>query len=375
MSGSDGGTFRIAFVGHKTMPANYGGVEVSAEEIGARLAARGHTVISFTSGLAAERLTHRGIDCHRVGRVDGKHVGALSQAFTATVAAIRARPDIVHFQAMGPSVFAPLVRLLTRAEVIVTVAGRDDQRRKWGRLARQLMRLSYVSATRSTHGVIGVSKHLADELTPAVKGTCVYIPNGVMVPDAPSDDLTALGIDDRPFVLYAGRLVPEKRIETLIAAFRTLADDVDLIIAGGPAGAKGYEELLHRTAGDDGRIRFVGHQAAGTIDALMRRTSAFVLVSELEGLPIALLEATGRGAPVVLSDLPCHREVVGTAGPGARLVPVDDVHAIARAIADTLADPDASTDARRRRDRVLATYDWDAVAESTESFYRQLRDR
>ena len=107
----------------------------------------------------------------------------------------------------------------------------------------------------------------------------------------------------------------------------------------------------------------------------MRRTVVFVLVSELEGLPIALLEATGRGAPVVLSDLPCHREVVGTAGPGARLVPVDDVDAIARAIEDTLNDPAAASDARRRRERVLATYDWDVVAASTEAFYRRLRDR
>ena len=368
-------TIRVAFVGHKSLPANYGGVEVYAEEVGARLAELGHTVVSFTSGVQPGVSMHRGVECRRVGRVEGKHLGALSQALTATLAACRADVDIVHFMAMGPSIFAPIVRCLTSARVVVTVAGRDDKRRKWGPLARRLMRLSYFSCTRSSHCIIGVSQALTDELAPVTRGRCIHIANGVRVPDEPVVTLASIGVGDRPYLLYAGRLVPEKRAEVLLQAFAQIDSDHDLVIAGGAAGAEGYVEQLEALAEGDPRVRFLGHRNADEIDVLMRNTVAFVLPSELEGLPIALLEATGRGVPVVVSDLPCHREVLGSGGPGARIVPVGDVEALRAALVSCLHDPAAPTDARQRAAHITSTYRWDNVTEQVEAVYRQVLGR
>jgi glycosyltransferase involved in cell wall biosynthesis len=376
MGGSVGGTFRIALVGHKSLPANYGGVEVYAEEVGARLVERGHTVLSFTSSKDGGGTTYRGIERHRVGRFDGKHMGALSQALTATISACRAGADVVHFMAMGPSVFSPLVRVFTNATVIVTVNGRDDQRRKWGPIARRLMRLSYHTVTRAAHGVVTVSRDLESQFANVAKGDVIYIPNAVDVRVAADVDLGALGVGDRSYVLFAGRLVPEKRIEKLIEAFRTLGDDIDLVIAGGSGGAPEYEHALHAAAVGDPRIRFLGHRTAAEVDALMRRALAFVLPSELEGLPLALLEAAARATPLVVSDLPCHREIVGEAGPGAHVVAVDDVAGFAAAISTCVTDRCAAAhDAGIRARRVRDAYDWDSVTAQTEHFYRTFRTR
>ncbi len=369
-------SLRIAFVGHKTLPANYGGVEVYAEEVGARLADRHHTVLSFTSAVDGDGVVHRGVECRRVGRLEGKHMGALTQALTATVAACRSRVDVVHFMAMGPAIFAPVVRCFSDAAVVVTVAGRDDQRRKWGPVARRLMRLSYRACIHGSDALIGVSRALTDELAPVTRRRCVHIANGVSIPDAASVDLTDLGLGSRPFVLYAGRLVPEKRIEVLLEAFRGVTSDVDLVIAGGPAGARGYESRLHEMAAGDPRIRFLGHRRVEDVDALMRAASLFVLPSELEGLPIALLESTGRGVPVVVSDLPCHREVLLAGGPGARLVPVGDVAALRLAVEAVLMDPTAQLDASARAIRIRQAHCWDEVTRQVENVYRDvLADR
>jgi glycosyltransferase involved in cell wall biosynthesis len=368
MTPNQGAPIRVAFVGHKMLPANYSGIEVYAEEVGARLAARGHEVLSFTNGLAEEHLVHRGVQCHRVGQVDGKHMGALTQAFTATIAACRADVDIVHFMAMGPSIFAPIVRLFSSAQIVVTVAGRDDQRRKWGTLARRLMWLSYLTCTRMSDCVIGVSQALADELAPVTKRRCVHISNGVSVPPRPSVDLASFGLD-RPYLLYAGRLVPEKRVEDLLAAFARIDGDIDLVIAGGPAKAKGYLERLESIAAGDPRVRMLGHRSAEEVDALMRGASAFVLPSELEGQPIALLEATGRGVPVVVSNLPCNREVLGDSAPGAHLVPVGDIDALAAALQACIDDPAAIDDASARAVRIRDTYRWDTTSEQVEDVY------
>ena len=368
----------IAFVGHRGLPARYGGVEVHTEEIAVRLAARGHRVVSFASSPGGETTDeYRGIELRSVRRIDGKHIGAFSQALSATVALSRESFDVVHFMGMGPTVFVPVVRSLTRSTVVATIHGRDDLRRKWGPVAGRLMRLSFHACVRFPDRVIAVSRALARELEPRVGSRLVYISNGVTVPAGPDPEvsLREMGVDSTPFVLYAGRLVPEKRVEDLIEAFMALDTHASLVVAGEEASSYDYMMDLRRRTADEPRVRFIDHRSPAEVDLLMRHAAAFVLPSELEGLPIALLEATGRGVPVVVSDLPCHREVVTASGPGCRVVPVGDVPALAGAVLEALDHPEAARrGARVLADRVRREFDWDRVVDQLEATYRQALD-
>lgn len=372
----------IAFVGHRAMPSNYGGVEIYAEAIGQRLAKNGHRVMSFAAAPVSARRSdhelrstsgsrHEGIELHTTYRVNGKHIGALSQALLATLSACRHKPDVVHFMAIGPAVFAPLVRLLSRKSlIVVTVAGRDDQRKKWGWFARKLLKVAMAVSMRVPDQIIAVSEALAKELRTTTKRPVTAIANGVHIPERQTPGAKLPVDPGRRFILYAGRLVPEKRADDLLRAFAQIDDDVDLVLAGGAVGSVPYQTTLHELGAADPRVKFIGHRTVDEVDLLMRSADAFVLPSELEGMPIALLEAMGRGVPVVVSDLPCHLEVIGSESAGARIVGVGDVAALSAAMLDVLQDQAAArTDACKLAKGIRATHRWEAVADAVEQVY------
>ncbi len=368
---SNGDRLRIAFVGHRAMPSNYGGVEVYAEAVGDHLVKQGHTVLSFAAPAEAfDGSRYRGILVHTTGRINGKHIGALSQAFLSTLAACRSKADVIHFMAMGPTVFAPLVRLLSRRSVIVvTVAGRDDQRKKWSRVAKHLMKICFRVCIRVPDRIIAVSEDLADELRHQTPRPVIAVANGVSIPPR-ANPATRLPVEtDLPFLLYAGRLVPEKRVDSLLRAFALVDTQSNLVIAG--SGPARYTSMLKALAMQDERVRFIGHRSADEVDLLMRSAEMFVLPSELEGMPIALLEALGRGLPVVVSDLPCNREVFGRDSPGSRLVTVGDQQGLASAIEQTLENmTDARAAAAALSRHVRTAHQWKSVTRSVEEVYR-----
>ncbi len=366
---------RIAFIGQRSIPAAYGGVEVFAEEAGARLAALGHHVTAFCSEPGAKGTgEHRGITLRYVPVSNGKHTRALSQTFMSSIHCLGNRFDVVHYMAMGPTIASPIVRLGSKAGIVATVAGRDDQRAKWSKPAQLVMRTSLETLRRIPHRVIPVSKELFDDFLPSVGDRLRHIPNGIAPPENLGDSaeiVRSLGFEPDKYLLYAGRLVAEKRLVDLITAFRRTTLEHKLVIAGGINETNRHLAVLREAIGDDDRIEFVGHRSGLETDALQRHASLVALVSELEGLPFALLEATSRGAPVLVSDLPCHLEVIGTPDAGATVVRVGDVDAIQAGIERMVNDPCAATAASSRACAVLDEFAWDPLIDQLVDVYRE----
>lgn len=369
---------RIALVGQRSIPATYGGVEVYAEELAARLAERGHSVTAFCAGEGRTgSAMHRGATVRYVPVSHGKHTRALSQTFSSSIRCLGNQFDVVHYMAMGPTIASPLVRFGSKAAVVATVQGRDDQRAKWSRPAQMLMRASLGTLRRVPHRIISVSEELYDDFAPFAGARLRRVPNGIHVPE-PADDaeelIRALGVEPGCYVLFAGRLVPEKRVLDLIDGFRRTSVRHQLVIAGGSSGTDDYvTELVAAAEGDD-RIRFVGHRSSEEVDALHRHAALFALTSELEGLPFALLEAAGRGAPLLVSDLRCNLEVVGEPDDGAAVVQVGAIDQISTGIERVLGSSGASAAAVRRADTVRDTFGWETVVDQIESVYREAVD-
>jgi glycosyltransferase involved in cell wall biosynthesis len=369
---------RIALVGQRSIPATYGGVEVYAEELAARLVERGHSVTAFCAEEGRTDTTeHRGVTVRYVPVAHGKHTRALSQAFSSSIRCLGNRFDVVHYMAMGPTIASPLVRIGSRAAVVATIQGRDDQRAKWSRPAQLMMRASLGTLRRVPHRIISVSQELYDDFRPYAEGRLRRVPNGVDVPrpahDA-EDVVRALDLVPGAYVLFAGRLVPEKRVLDLIAGFRRTSVPHTLAIAGGSSGTDDYVDELRAAAEGDERIRFLGHRSSAEVDALNRHAALFALTSELEGLPLALLEAAGRGVPLLVSDLPCNLEVVGEPDAGAVVVEVGAVDQIADGIERILGSPGASAAAACRSDAVLDAFGWESVVDRIEEVYREAVD-
>ena len=365
---------RIAMIGLRGIPATYGGVERAVEELSAHLVERGHdvTVYARSAYSDADVDEHRGVRVVRLPQVNTKHLEAASHSAVAlTHALLRRRFDVIHLHATGPGALSPLPRL-AGTPTVVTIRGLDWRREKWGPAARTVLQAAAALSARSPDRTIVVSRELKRYFAEHHGVDPVYIPNGV---HEESDEGVPPDPDLRPdrFVLFLGRLVPEKHVHTLIRAYRRVEGDLPLVVAGPDSHSPEYVEQLRALAADDPRVRLLGPQYGPHKAWLMRNALAFVQPSSIEGLPIALLEALSAARYPVVSSIPENLEPV-TVGDETlgHTTPVGDERELAEAIEGAIEAPDRAAVGRRLREHVRDQYDWRTIAEATEATYRDV---
>ncbi len=255
--------------------------------------------------------------------------------------------------------------------MVQTIHGLDDERAKWNGPAQRLLRLGGRLSARVPHEVVVVSQDLERHYRERHGRATTYIPNGVPEPVAASPTLLReLGLEERGYVLFLGRLVPEKDPEILLNAFRRVPTDLKLVIVGDSSNTDEYTALLRQLGARDDRVVFAGFQYGETLAALLGHAALFVQPSCLEGLPITLLEAAAYGRPVVASDIPPHVEVVGDSEPGRMLFRCQQEQSLVDALERSLKDPDGVREgATRLHDDVVDRYSWDRATELLEETY------
>ena len=376
---TEGGAVRIAMVGQKGIPASYGGVEKAVEEVAARLVARGHDVTVYNRWQPGPKpREHRGIRLRYVPAPGSKHLQNLAQSALGTALATASRHDVVHYHALGPCLASPLARLRPKARVVVTIQGRDDQRAKWGKGAQAVLATAAWMAARIPHGGIAVSRQLQREFGEEFGTDVTYIPNGVAaVPEAPvpdPDPLETFGLEPGRYLINVGRLVPEKAIDQLLAAYPDVPGDVKLVIVGGSSHTDDYVDRLQRLAAADDRIVLTGPVYGAGTDRLFRNALGYVMPSLLEGLPLALLEAISYGLPVAVSDIEPHVEVVGAdSAAGHRIFGAGDAASMVAALTELVEHPERERQAAQQlQARVLHEFSWERITDRTEALYREL---
>jgi glycosyltransferase involved in cell wall biosynthesis len=359
---------RIALIGARSHPARHGGIERAVESLAEEYVARGHDVTVFVAD--AQEGPPGGPLVREVGAVRGKYAQALSQAFTSGLRTSHRDFDVAHVHGVGPGIVVPLLKA-RRVPVVLTVHALDFERDKWPPWAKRLFRRLSRPGVRRADRVICVADHLRASIQDLYGVTSVVVPNGAATP-APEDPaklLRDLGLTHRDFVLFVGRLVPEKRVEVLLRAHASLGTRVPLVVVGSGEGsyAGDYEAGLRALATED--VRFLGQLPHATVCDLVSAAAVFVNPSSLEGMPLTVLEARLLGTPVVLSDIPPHRELAGSS---SALFPLDDAGALADVLADALARRDELlAEAAAERPLVEGTYSWGTVAERTLELYEE----
>lgn len=310
-------------IGHKRYGSREGGVEVVVTELARRMAAEGHEVTCYDRGgkdvmTGEKNLRERVVDGVRVvpvRTIDAKGMAALSSSFFATLAAIKDRPDVIHYHAEGPCVPLPLA---CRAGIrtVATIHGLDWQRAKWGKLASTYIKLGEKNAAKHADEVIVLSRCAQRYFLDAYGRKTVVIPNGINPKEPrPARAITEhWGLDKDSYILFLGRLVPEKRPELLIDAFKGLETDKRLVIAGGGSDTSVYETALRQAAEGDSRILFTGFVQGEELAELYSNAYCYVLPSDVEGMPMSLLESMAYGCCCVTSDIPECADVIADAG-------------------------------------------------------------
>ena len=217
--------------------------------------------------------------------------------------------------------------------------------------------------------MICVSAALADRHRDAPRPV-THIPNGVGTPTPHAPELIRerWGLERGSYVLFAGRVSPEKGVHHLVRAFAQVPGDRRLVVAGGTSHTDDYLDALRREADD--RVLLVGYQEGAALAELFTNAAAFVLPSDHEGMPVALLEAWSYGLPTLASGIEPCREVGGDEGERTRYFTPGDVNDLAGKLTDLLADTDASAMGDRAKTHVLAHYGWDAIATRVAEQYR-----
>ncbi len=366
---------RVAMIGQKGYPAVQGGIEKHVAELAARLPGLGVEVDIYSrphySSLTGPS-DLPGVRVLRLPSLATKHLDAISHTLVATADALVRRPDIIHYHALGPGLLAWIPRRLRGIPTVVTVHGLDWQREKWGLFARRVLQWGESAAVRFPDATIAVSRALADHFHQEYGNPVDFIPNGITAQDPMEPArITDLGIASR-FVLFVGRLVPEKGCHFLLEAWASLPEDLrrdrELVIAGDAGFTSGYVDALKRDAGPG--VRFLGFVHGRVLGELYSNAEVVVLPSTLEGLSIALLEAMSFRRCCLVSDIPPNLEA---AGDTAAFFRSGDREDLARGLTHLLGDPGKRTSLGEMAGRrVRREYSWPRVTAQTAAVYRRI---
>lgn len=312
---------KIAMVGHKRVPSHEGGIEVVVEELAARMVQRGHAVTCYNrsgqhvSGrefTQERRPEYRGIRLRYVPTVDRRGLAAVTSSFFGCLFAAVGDYDVVHIHAEGPAFFCWIPRMFGK-RVVVTVHGLDWARGKWkGGFGARYIKTGERNAVRFAHEMIVLNHSTREYFEKTYGRETHYIPNGVDPVSHREPDLIRkqYGLEKNSYLLYLGRIVPEKRCHLLMDAYLKLHTDKKLVIAGGSSDSQDYMDSLKEQAAGNPNILFTGFVDGALREELYSNAYLFILPSDLEGMALSLLEAMSYGNCVVTSDIEESTNVV-----------------------------------------------------------------
>lgn len=370
----------IAMFGHKRIPSREGGVEIVVEELATRMVSNGNKVVCYNrkghhvsdSSFDTKKLkSFKGIKIKRVFTIDKKGLAAVTSSFFAAIKCAFSKADVVHIHAEGPAIMTPLLKLF-RKRVVVTVHGLDWQRDKWSKgFASKYIKAGEKAAVKYADEIIVLSRRVEQYFKDTYNRETVYIPNGVNAPEILPADIICedFSICKDSYILFLGRLVPEKGIHLLIDAFKNVKTDKKLVIAGGTSDTDEYVDELYAKAQGDDRIIFTGFQQGDTLRELFSNAYVYVLPSLLEGMPLSLLEAMSYENCCLVSDIDECTEVVQDK---AFVVKKGDVGALKEQLQVLCDNPELVAEYKKdARGYILKKYNWDDVVEKTLALYRK----
>ena len=368
----------IAMLGQKRIPSHEGGIEVVVEELSVRMVQQGHNVTCYNrkghhvGGKEFDipnLCEYKGVRLKFVITIDRKGLAALTSSFFAAVKTAFGKYDVVHFHAEGPCAMLWLPKLFGK-RCVATVHGLDWQREKWKNgFGSTYIRFGEKIAVKYADEIIVLSKGVQDYFKKVYNCDTQFIPNGVNRPKVHKAEIIKqkFGLEKDSYILFLGRVVPEKGLRYLVKAFKGVRTDKKLVIAGGTSDTWDFMNEVKELAKGDDRIVFTGFVTGQILEELYSNAYIYTLPSDLEGMPLSLLEAMSYGDCCVVSDIAECTEVVEDKAVVFRKGDVTDLRKKLQMLCDnkemTQKYKNAATEFICRK------YSWDDVVERTIALY------
>lgn len=363
----------IAMLGHKRIPSREGGIEIVVDELSTRMVENGHTVVCYNrkghhvagNDYDVERKTeYKGVVLKEVFTINKRGMAAVSSSVFATIKASFGKYDVVHIHAEGPAFMCWLSKLMGK-RVIVTIHGLDWARAKWGKFASWYIRTGEKMAVKHADEIIVLSQGVKDYFQREYGRETKFIPNGVNRPKSREIlEIEKWGLEKDKYILFLGRLVPEKGAHYLIESAKNL--DMKLVIAGGSSDTQEYMDKLKAM---DENVVFTGFVQGRELEELYSNAYIYCLPSDLEGMPLSLLEAMSYGNCCVVSDIAECAEVVEDM---AIVFQKSNVEDLKNKLEWLIANPDVVERYKSNASSFICNkYSWDDVVNKTLELYRR----
>ena len=371
---------KIAMLGHKRIPSREGGVEIVVEELATRMVQRGHDVTCYNrkgkhvmdKSIEENHISeYKGVNLKSVLTIDKKGLSAMSASFFASIQAAFSNCNVVHFHAEGPCATLWIPKLFGK-RCIATIHGLDHQRAKWGKLASTYIMMGEKCAVKYADEIIVLSKGVQEYFQKTYGRKTVFIPNGVNKPSIVEANLIQkrFKLNKNDYILYLGRIVPEKGIHYLIEAYSQIKTDKKLVIAGGSSDTDEYLKELKKMANHNKNIVFTGFVQGQILDELYSNAYIYCLPSDLEGMPLSLLEAMSYGNCCLVSDI---EECSSVVDDKAVIFKKSDVEDLKNKLTSLVNDSQLVKKYKEEAaDYILSKYDWDKVTDNTLGLYEQV---
>ncbi|OOM79447.1 glycosyltransferase family 4 protein [Clostridium sp. BL-8] len=364
-------------IGQKGIATSAGGVEKHVEEISMRLVKEGHQVTVYyrDTFMKKNMKEYKGIRLIKIKTFKFKSLDAIVYTLKATANALYNNYEVYHYHALGPASLSFIPKLFQK-KVIVTVHGLDWKRDKWGKFGKAYLKFGEFIVGNFSDRVICVSDNIRKYLVCKYKKrddlNTIFIPNGVNIEEGIGASLIKrYKLKENDYILFLARLVPEKGAHYLIQSYNQLNIDVKLVIAGGDSFTKKYMKYLRSLSRGNDNIIFTGNVSGQLLNELYTNCLFYVLPSDIEGMPLSLLEALSYGKYCVTSDIDENKSVINYDILGTTFIK-GNVDSLKNKILLTLSSDSYKKNSEERKKYIKERYNWNESTYSTEAVYNSL---
>ena len=371
---------KIAMLGHKRIPSREGGVEIVVEELATRMVEKKNVVVVYNrkgknvqdknADKDKKKLKeYKGVKIKTIPTINKKGIDALLYSFFASIAVAFKKYDVIHYHAEGPCAMLWIPKIF-RKKIVVTIHGLDWQRSKWGGFATKYIKFGEKMAAKYADKIIVLSKGVQKYFKDTYNRDTVFIPNGVNKPEIRKSNIIKekYGLDKNGYILFLARIVPEKGLHYLIEAFKQLNTNKKLVIAGGASHTNEYLEKIKEIVKDDNRIIMTGFVQGQELEELYSNCYLYCLPSDIEGMPLSLLEAMSYGNKCLVSNIEENIQVVEDK---AVTFEKGNVQDLKEKLENMLSSNDLLEKREEISDYILQKYNWVDVVNKTLDLYKR----
>lgn len=364
---------KIAIMGIRGIPANYGGFETFAEELAPRLAELGHdvTVYGRANIIDYQGDVYKGVKLVILPTISHKYFDTVAHTFLCALHALKCRYDAILICNSANAVFSWIPRLVG-TPVALNVDGLEWKRAKWNKLGQWFYKFSEWLATFLPTEIITDARDIEKYYLDKYNKKSTYIPYGAPVGGVETREvLEQFGVEPGKYVLYVSRFEPENNPHRVVEAFEKVQTDFKLVMVGDAPYSSDFIRKLKSTR--DPRIIFTGYVFGQGYREFQSNAYFYVQGTEVGGTHPALIEGMGHGNCVLANDVPEHREVLGDAGFYFSTRNNGELAEKMQYLLDNPQEVEAA--GRRAMERIEAKYTWDRVTEAYQGLFERLARR